>query len=152
MSKQTSKPARHPGRRRRRDGYTLIELMLVLVILAVLAMVVVPKFTGRSQQAKLTAARTGISNIKLALGQFEVECARYPTTAEGLRALIEQPANLPDWNPEGYLEGGLPKDPWGNLYVYKYPGDHNPRGYDLYSYGPDGQEGGGDDIGNWTED
>jgi len=153
MNERTPRPPRPRGRRRRRrSGYTLIELMLVLVILAVLAMVVVPKFTGKSQQARITAARTGIANIKTCLASFEVDCSRYPTTAEGLRALIEQPANATNWGPNAYLEGGLPRDPWGNFFAYKFPGDHNPTGYDLYSFGPDGQEGGGDDIGNWEEE
>jgi len=154
MNNPRSKPRRRPGRRRRRrDGFTLIELLLVLVILTVLALIVVPKFAGRSKQARVAAAKAGIANIKLALSAFEVDCARYPTTAEGLKALVEAPADLQDeWNPEGYIDGGLPRDPWGNPYDYKYPGDHNTRSYDLWSYGPDGQNGGADDIGNWEED
>jgi len=139
-----------PRRIRRRCGFTLIELLLVLAILAVLAVVVVPKFTGRSQQAKITAAKTDIANLELLLDAFEIDCARYPTTEEGIQALVQQPADLQEWKGP-YLKRGLPKDPWRNPYVYRYPGRHNTSGYDLYSFGPDGQEGGEDDIDNWSE-
>ena len=131
-------------------GFTLIELLLVLVILAVLAAVVVPKFTKRTEQAKLTAAATEISYIELALDTFEVDCGRYPTTEEGLKALVEQPSNADGWH-DSYIKRGVPRDPWGNAYVYRCPGQHNPSGYDLYSFGPDGQDGGGDDIDNWSQ-
>jgi len=140
-------PWRRAGMRR---GFTLIELLLVLAILAVLAVVVVPKFTGRSKQAKETAARTDIANLELAIDAFEVDCARYPTTEEGIGALVQQPSDLPEWK-GSYLKRGMPKDPWQNPYVYRYPGQHNTGGYDLYSVGPDGQEGGGDDIDNWSQ-
>lgn len=138
-------------RRQGRPGFTLVELLLVLVILAVLAVVVVPKFTGRSQQAKITAAQTDIANMEVVIDAFEVDCARYPTTEEGVQALVKQPSGLVEWKGP-YLKRGVPKDPWRNLYVYRYPGQRNPASYDLYSLGPDGQEGGGDDIGNWSED
>ncbi len=141
--------ARSPGTRGR-GGFTLIELLLVLAILAALAAMVVPKFTRRSQQAKITAAQVDIANIELALDAFEVDCGRYPTTQEGLTALFEQPADTPDWMGP-YLKRGIPKDPWGNPYVYRCPGQHNADGYDLHSYGPDGQDGGEDDIDNWSE-
>jgi len=131
-------------------GFTLIELLLVLVILAVLAAVVVPKFTKRTEQAKLTAAATEISYIELALDTFEVDCGRYPTTEEGLKALVEQPSNADGWH-DPYLKRGVPSDPWENAYLYRCPGQHNPSGYDLYSFGPDGQDGGGDDIDNWSQ-
>lgn len=138
-------------RRRRRGGFTLIELLLVLVILAVLAVVVVPKFTGTSQQAKVSAAMADIANMQLAISMFEIHCDRYPTTAEGLKALLEEPANLDGWQ-GSYLERGMPVDPWKNPYVYERPGRNNPTGYDLYSYGPDKKQGGGDDIGNWNKE
>ena len=140
-----------PGRRARvHRGFTLIELLLVLAILAVLAVVVVPKLTGRSKQAKETAAQTDVANLEVAIDAFEVDCARYPTTEESLGALVQQPSDLPEWRGP-YLKRGMPKDPWQNLYVYRYPGQHNAGGYDLYSLGPDGQEGGGDDIDNWSQ-
>ena len=131
-------------------AFTLIELLLVLVILATLAALVVPTFTKRPEQAKVTAAVTDISNIELALDVFEVDCGRFPSTEEGLRALIEQPSNAIDWQGP-YLKRGMPKDRWGNPYLYRYPGQHNVSSYDLYSCGPDGQEGGADDIDNWSE-
>lgn len=137
-------------RRPVRRGFTLIELLLVLVILSVLAVVVVPKFTGRSKEAKITAAETDITNLGVALNMFEVDCTRYPTTEEGLEALMAPPADLPDWKGP-YLERGVPIDPWRNPYIYRYPGQHNVNGYDIYSFGPDGQEGNGDDIDNWSQ-
>ncbi|MFO8013906.1 MAG: type II secretion system major pseudopilin GspG [Phycisphaerae bacterium] len=133
-----------------RRGFTLIELLLVLAILAALAAMVVPKFTRRSQQAKDTAARVDIANLEVALDAFEVDCGRYPTTQEGLGALVDQPADATNWMGP-YIKRGLPKDPWGNPYMYRYPGQHNAQGYDLHSYGPDGQEGGDDDVDNWSE-
>jgi general secretion pathway protein G len=134
----------------RSRGFTLIELLLVLVILAVLAAVVVPKFTKRSEQARKAAATTDIANFETALDAFEVDTGRYPTGEEGLRALMEAPSNAKDWKGP-YLKRLVTNDPWGNPYVYRCPGQHNVSSYDLYSFGPDGQEGGGDDIDNWTQ-
>ena len=131
-------------------GFTLIELLLVLVILTALAAVVVPKFTRRSEQARITAARTDVANLEVALDAFEVDTGRYPTTEEGLTAILQQPADVKAWHGP-YIKRGLPKDPWGNPYVYRRPGQHNTSGYDLYSFGPNGQEGGDDDIDNWSE-
>ena len=131
-------------------GFTLIELLLVLVILAALAAIVTPKFTKRSEQARVTAARTQISQFEVALDAFEIDVGRYPSSSEGLRALVEQPSNAEGWQ-EAYLKRDVPRDPWDNEYVYKYPGQYNENGYDLYSYGPDGKQGGDDDIVNWTE-
>ena len=132
-------------------GFTLIELLLVLVILATLATIVVPKFTKRSEQARVTAARTDIASLEVALDAFEIDISRYPTTSEGLKALIEKPSNADAWK-QPYIKRGVPKDPWGNEYVYKQPGQYNEYGYDLSSAGPDEQMGGEDDIKNWTED
>jgi len=130
-------------------GFTLIELLLVLVILAALATVVVPKFTKRSEQAKITAAQTDIANMEVVLDAFEIDTGRYPTTSEGIRALVEQPSNADGWKGP-YLKRGVPKDPWGNEYIYRQPGQHNEFGYDLSSPGPDGQPGTTDDIINWS--
>ena len=136
-------------KRSRRNGFTLIELLLVLVILAVLAAVVVPKFTNRSEQARLTAARTDIHILEGALDQFEIDCGHYPTSDEGLGALLQPPPNVQNWH-GAYIKGGqIPKDPWGNPYIYRFPGVHNANQYDLYSFGPDGREG-NDDIDNWS--
>ena len=129
-------------------GFTLIELLLVMVILVVLAAVVVPKFTSRSEQARFTAAKTDISNLETALDAFEVDCGRFPTGDEGLRVLVEQPGNVQNWRGP-YIKRGVPSDPWNNPYVYRFPGAHNPSGYDLSSMGPDGREG-NDDVTNWA--
>jgi general secretion pathway protein G len=146
--------AKMAGRRRTSRGlaraFTLIELLLVLVILATLAALVVPKFTKRSEQAKTTGARTDIANIEVALDAFEIDCGRYPTSEEGIKALLDPPGGLTGWQGP-YLKRGVPKDPWGNPYIYRCPGQHNVSGYDLYSFGPDGQEGGADDIDNWSQ-
>ena len=130
-------------------AFTLIELLLVLVILAVLAAVVVPKFTNRSEQARITAAKTDISMLETALDTFEVDCGRYPSGEEGLAALIQPPASVQGWNGP-YIKRGMPTDPWGNPYVYRFPGGNNPAGYDLSSLGADGREG-NDDIVNWAQ-
>jgi general secretion pathway protein G len=131
-----------------RGAFTLIELLLVLVILAVLAAVVVPKFTGRSEQAKLAAAKTDISMLDSALDLFEQDTGRYPSSDEGLGALVNG-GSIPNWHGP-YIKRGVPNDPWGNQYVYRYPGQHNTNGPDLFSMGPDGREG-NDDVTNWTQ-
>jgi general secretion pathway protein G len=125
------------------SAFTLIELLLVLVILAVLAAVVVPKFTGRTEQAKISAAKADVANYKLALNAFEVDTGRYPTTDEGLRALVEKPGDLAGWN-RPYVEK-LRDDPWGRPYVYRQPGSGG-KDFDLFSMGPDGTEGGNDNV------
>jgi len=140
---------RNPQSRR---AFTLIELLLVLVILASLAGIVLPKLTGRSEQAKITTARTQISQFEVALDAFEIDMARYPTNVEGMRALVEKPTSDSEAWKQPYLRRGIPKDPWGNEYLYRYPGQYNQEGYDLSSYGPDRKLGGDDDITNWSEE
>ena len=135
-------------RHQKRNAFTLIELLLVMVILVVLAAVVVPKFTGRSEQARFTAARTDISVIDGALDQFELDNSRYPSNEEGLAALITPPSGLPNWHGPYLKKAVMPTDPWGNPYVYRFPGTHNANGPDLFSMGPDGHEG-NDDVTNW---
>jgi general secretion pathway protein G len=134
-----------------RQAFTLIELLLVLVILAVLAGVLVPRFTSRTEQARITRAKTDLNTISLGLDQFEIDTGRLPTSEEALAALVQAPASVKDWNGPYLRQGGVPTDPWGNAYLYQQPGTHNANGYDLYSYGPDGAEGGGDDIDNWSQ-
>ena len=134
------------SRVRSRRGFTLIELLLVLVILAVLAAVVVPKFTNRSEQARKSAAKTDIANLETVLDAFEVDAGRFPSNEEGLGALVQQPNSVKSWHGP-YLKKP-PIDPWGHPYVYRYPGQVNTTGYDLFSVGVDGNEGGGDDVGN----
>lgn len=133
--------------KRRLQAFTLVEMLLVLVILATLAAIVIPKFAGRSEQAKVTAAQSQVSSIEMALDSFEVDNGYFPKTGE-LDALINQPANASNWRGP-YLKKGIPNDPWGNPYTYDYPGKHNPTGYDLFSPGPDGRAGTDDDITNW---
>jgi general secretion pathway protein G len=134
---------------RRHSAFTLIELLLVLVILAVLAAVVVPKFANRSEQAKQTAAKADISTIEGALDAFEIDNGRYPTSDEGIAALMDAPSNLKNWH--GPYVKRMPKDPWGNAYIYVFPGTHSKAGYDLYSNGPTGREGAADAVTNWAE-
>jgi len=151
MTDALERPERPARRRNPRRAFTLIELLLVLVILSVLAAVVVPKFAGRSKQARITAAVTQIEYLETSLALFEIDVGRYPTTQEGLQALVEEPAGVKDWYGSYLGRRVVPNDPWGNPYVYKSPGQHNTDGYDLYSLGPDGQEGSDDDIDNWSE-
>ncbi len=128
-------------------GFTLIELMLVVIIISVLAAMVMPRFVGRSEQARVAAAKADVNaNIALALDMFEMDINRYPTTDEGLGALRSNPASLSNW--KGPYLKKEPKDPWGKPYSYKFPGTHN-NDYDLYSAGPNGIESDSDDIGNW---
>lgn len=135
---------------RRPTGFTLMEMILVVVIIGLLAALVMPKIIGKLGQAKVKATRGQIAGLKSGLIAFEMTCGRLPTTAEGLRALIEKPTSLPEtaqW--ERFLdEHVIPKDPWARDYLYRQPGTVNTDGYDLLSLGPDGQEGTDDDIGN----
>ena len=132
---------------RRTTAFTLIELLLVLVILGVLAAILVPRLTGVSEKAQLTRARTEISNMKVPLSRFEIDVSRYPTTEEGLQALLTQPPGLAEGKWQGPYLDKVPVDPWGKPYIYRFPGT-NGGDYDLYSTGPDQREG-GDDITNW---
>ncbi len=135
-------------RRKSREAFTLIELLLVLVILAVLAAVIVPKFTSRSKDAKISAAKADISNLETALDAYEVDNGEYPNSQQGLNALVEAPSGTKNW--KGPYVKKIPNDPWGNPYVFVSPGSHNTQGYDIQSYGPDGRDGGNDDIANFT--
>lgn len=132
-------------------GFTLVELLLVLVILGTLAAIVVPKFAGRSQQAKVTAAGTQLSNFDLALDSFEVDNGYYPQGAAGLESLLTAPSDTTEWRGPYLKKNTIPLDPWQNPYVYTYPGQYNQSGFDLMSMGPDGSQGGGDDITNWDQ-
>ena len=128
-------------------GFTLVELMLVLVILGILAGLVLPKFAGRSEQARETACITQIATFNTALGAYEVDTGSYPSTQAGLRALVVQPSDVTGWRGP-YLDSDVPLDPWQHPYVYQYPGKLNPSGYDIISMGPDGQLGTADDLSN----
>ena len=134
--------------RLRQRAFTLIELLLVLVILGILAAIVVPKFAGRTEQARLTAAQSQISTFGTALDAFEVDNGSYPKGKSGLNDLVVQPRDAQNWRGP-YMKSEVPLDPWGHAYVYECPGKHNPSSYDLMSLGPDGRAGSEDDIANW---
>ena len=132
-------------RRQAKRGFTLVEIMLVVVIIGILAALVIPKIAGNTERARVTAAQADINGgIKSALGQYEVDIGFYP---KSLNDLLVAPANAKNWHGP-YLDK-LPVDPWGNPYIYYFPGKHNPNGYDLLSIGPDQKEGTDDDVGNW---
>ena len=133
--------------KRTNAGFTLIELMLVVIIIAALVAMVMPRLAGRTEQAKVGAAKADInSNIATALKLYELDNGAYPSTSEGLNALLNKTGNAKNWNGP-YIEK-KPIDPWGREYLYKSPGEHRAYDYDLYSLGRDGQEG-GDDVSNW---
>jgi general secretion pathway protein G len=133
-----------------RSAFTLVELLLVLVILATLAAIVLPKFSGRTEQAKTTAASSQITNISTALDAFEIDMGYYPKNTSGLNELFDEPKDDKNWRGP-YLKQAIPEDPWGADYLYECPGKHNERGYDLMSLGPDGRKGTDDDITNWSD-
>jgi len=133
--------------RHRRQGFTLVELLLVLVILGILAAIVIPKFSGRTEQAKEQAAVTQISSLSTALNNFEVDNGYYPKGKNGLEDLIVPPRDAQNWHGPYLQTDRIPLDPWGNEYIYECPGRHNPSFFDLSTAGPPG----GDRlIANWT--
>jgi general secretion pathway protein G len=140
--------------RRRPRGFTLIEILVVVVILALLAAFIVPRVMGRVDDARLTKARGDIQSLETALAMYRLDTARLPTTEQGLTALVTQPVDpsIRNWKPGGYL-ARVSRDPWGNEYRYRVPAQRGGE-FDLWSMGPDGQEGGSetdrDNIGNWN--
>ena len=134
----------------KRKGFTLIELMLVVIIISVLVALVVPRLVGRSQEARFAAAQAQIeAHLATALDLYELDNGIYPSTEQGLLALRKRPSsppNPPNW--KGPYIKKTPKDPWGNPYSYMSPGAHNLQDYDLLSYGADGIES-SDDVVNW---
>jgi general secretion pathway protein G len=135
-------------------GFTLIELMAVIIILGILAGLIIPRIMGRPEEARRVKAQLQIQSLETALQMYKLDIGVYPSTEQGLQALVEPPSVgvLPKkWREGGYLEKGrVPKDPWGNEFVYLSPGVHTD--YDLSSYGPDNQEGGEGkdaDINSW---
>ena len=131
-------------------GFTLVEMLLVVVILGILAAIVLPKFSGTTERGRVAAAQTQISTFKTALDAFEVDMGFYPKGKNGLNDLIQRPRDAQNWHGPYMQSDAIPKDPWGNDYVYQCPGQHNPSFYDLQSVGADGRAGTDDDICNWT--
>jgi len=137
----------------RQGGFTLIEIMVVVVILGILASVVVPRIMDRPDTARITKARLDIQAMESVLNQYRLDNFVYPSTEQGLEALVEKPSGDPEpanWSKSGYIKS-LPKDPWNRPYLYLNPGEKGE--FDLYSLGADGQSGGEDanaDIGNWA--
>jgi general secretion pathway protein G len=131
-----------------RSGFTLIEMLVVIAILGTLAMIVGPSVLGHVGEANVTAARSQIEILAVALESFRIDNHRYPTTEEGLDALRRPPEvfRLSTWNGP-YLRRPIPNDPWGRSYRYRSPGSVEPDGFDLYTYGRDGEPGGsGQDV------
>ncbi|MES9938240.1 MAG: type II secretion system major pseudopilin GspG [Sedimenticola sp.] len=139
--------------KRHSEGFTLIEIMVVVVILSILAAIVVPNIMSRPDEARVSRVQQDIRALEAALNLFRLDNFNYPSTEQGLESLVERPADLASgarWKEGGYIER-VPKDPWGNTYLYLQPGSHGD--YDLYSLGADGVGGGtgvNADIGSWN--
>ena len=135
-------------------GFTLIEIMVVVVIMGVLAALLVPRLMGRTDDARIIAAKQDIATLMQALKLYRLDNQRYPTNEQGLQAIISKPSGgpaPPNWKAGGYLDR-LNKDPWGNPYEYRSPGSHGE--VDVYSFGADGKPGGTGndaDIGSWSD-
>jgi len=135
--------------RKREKGFTLIELLIVMVILGLLTALVAPRLINKIGKSKVKAAKAQIEMFSTALDAFKLDVGRYPTTQEGLKALIENPG-VEGWDGPYLKKKKIPKDPWGHDYVYRCPGEHGD--YDIISYGADGQPGGegeNKDIVSW---
>lgn len=134
------------------SGFTLLEIMVVVVIIGLLAAIVAPKLIGNIDTAQVNRAKQDIRSIETALNLYRLDNFKYPTTDQGLQALVTNPGDTvaPNWKPGGYLMR-IPRDPWNNPYHYRYPGQHGD--FDVWTYGADGKEGGegtNADIGNWN--
>lgn len=157
MVKQSRRPnraggkiqLRAVGRTAERAGFTLMEVLLVLVILVILAGLAVPLITNTQKNALNRAAKSQVGLFASPLNQFHLDMNRYPTAEQGLDALVTAPSDGGTKWKGPYMES-IPEDPWGQKYQYKAPGDHNTQTFDIWSNGPDGSSGTEDDIGNWN--
>jgi len=133
-------------------GFTLVEMLVVITIIALIMALVGPRVLNYLTDAKIKTAKIQIASFENALDLYYLDANRYPTTSEGLRALIERPGGTATWSGPYLKSDAVPNDPWGRLYVYRSPGEHGP--YDIMSYGADGQEGGTGadaDVTSWTK-
>ncbi len=138
---------------KKNKGFSLLEIMVVIVIMGLLAAMVVPNVMGSLDEANITKVKTDIRELEKALKMYNMDVKRYPTTDQGLQALVEKPTSAPvpkKYHSDGYIEK-LTEDSWGSAYYYKMPSDHGLK-YDVFSAGPDGEVGTCDDIGNWNLD
>ena len=138
------------SRGRRTNGFTLLELMIVLLILGLLASIAAPQVMKQFGKAKHQTAKIQIDALSAAVDYFQLDLGRYPTSDEGLRVLVEPPTDATRWDGPYLKKADSLNDPWGQAYAYRYPGKHGT--YDLYTLGADGQEGGDKearDLGNW---
>ncbi len=145
------RPANLDLRRQREHGFTLVEILVVITIIGLIMALVGPRVLNYLTESKSKAARIQIESFGSALDLFFLDAGRYPTTSEGLGALVQRPGSLTGWNGPYVKGGAIPMDPWGKAYVYRSPGQHGP--YDIISHGADGQEGGtgpASDITSWT--
>ena len=144
-------PWRNLERRRGQGGFTLVEILVVIAIIALIVSLVGPRVLNYLGESKVKAAKIQIQGFSSALDLFNLDTGRYPTTSEGLVALISSPGNIPSWNGPYLKSGSVPDDNWGKPYVYRSPGEHGA--YDIMSYGSDGNEGGtgtAADITSWS--
>jgi len=146
---------RDNGRRIRHAGFTLVEMLVVLAILVLVASLVVPRILGSQRKADIRVTQTRIGLLRGALESYAADCKTYPTTEEGLEALLSRPPDLPEsiaWGPTPYVDA-IPKDPWGNDLQYEYPPTRGTGDTpDIWSFGPDGEDGTEDDICSWTKE